>query len=115
MARPPQTVDVALKGNNAPCPGCALRREMQDLTEVLRPDVPCNLCHGLGVLPIGDAEIARIAIEEARRIYWPLFYARTGTGPDRHQRRPDPRGPEPVQLPLPATLGPRADCTRIGE
>lgn len=115
MARPRQNADITLKGNNAPCPACALRREMQDLAPVLRDPVPCNLCHGLGVLPIGDAEIARIAIEEARRIYWPLFYARTGTGPDRHQRRPDPRGPEPVQLPLPEPLGPRAAITSIAE
>jgi len=60
-----------LCGNNEPCAGCMLRREVQDTTPVLRPRIPCNVCRGLGYLPLSDAEIVRRTVEEARRIYWP--------------------------------------------
>lgn len=63
--------DITLHGNGEACPACALRREVQDHGAILRPDVPCNVCGGLGRLGFTDAEICRRTVEEARRCYWP--------------------------------------------
>lgn len=95
---------LALHGNHDPCPACALRREMQDTAPVYRKRIPCNVCGGGSFLTRSDAEIVRRTIEEAKRLYWPLFYARTGLSPDLRPR-PAP-GPEAlfIQLPLPVVL-----------
>lgn len=69
--------DPALHGNGHACPACELRREAEDKGAFLRPDVPCNVCKGVGRLPIPEAEIVRRTVEEARRVYWPAFDART--------------------------------------
>lgn len=68
--------DPALHGNGYACPACALRREVEDKTEILRPEVPCNVCKGTSRLGYSDAEIVARTVEEARRIYWPVFEAR---------------------------------------
>lgn len=68
--------DLTLHGNGYPCPACALRREAEDKSAVLRPDVPCNVCRGLGRLGYSEAEIVRRTVEEARRLYWPAFEGR---------------------------------------
>lgn len=71
--------DPTLHGNHDPCPACELRRELVDTRRIFRPDVPCNVCKGLGFLPLSDAEIVRRTVEEARRIYWPEFDRRIAT------------------------------------
>ena len=63
--------DKTLHDNGYACPACALRRESEDKGAVLRPDVPCNVCGGLGRLGFSNAEICRRTVEEARRCYWP--------------------------------------------
>lgn len=63
--------DKTLHDNGYACPACALRREAEDKGAVLRPDVPCNVCGGLGRLGFSDAEICHRTVEEARRCYWP--------------------------------------------
>lgn len=68
--------DITLQGNGYPCPACELRREVEDKTQIMRPDVPCNVCKGLGRLGFSDAEIVGRAVDEARRLYWPQFDAR---------------------------------------
>lgn len=68
--------DRTLKGNNTPCPACALRRELQDTAPIIRDPIPCNVCDGIGLLRLADAEIVRRTVEEARRLYWPLVEAR---------------------------------------
>lgn len=65
-----------LVGNGAPCDACALRREWMDRGAVLRPATPCNVCGGVGFVPLPDAEIIKRACDEARRLYWPLFDAK---------------------------------------
>lgn len=70
--------DATLHGNHDPCDACALRRELADTTAIARPEIPCNVCKGLGFLPLGEAEIVRRTVEEARRIYWPEFERRIG-------------------------------------
>lgn len=72
--------DRALHGNGEACPACALRREDEDLSVVLRPEVACNLCGGMGRIAIPDHEIVRRHVEEARRLYWPAFWARAAAG-----------------------------------
>lgn len=69
-----------LCGNCEPCPACALRREALDLGAVLRPDVPCNVCRGTGLVALSDVEIVRRTCDEARRIYWPDFERRIAAG-----------------------------------
>ena len=71
-----------LHGNHDPCPACALRREMQDTAPIDREPLPCNVCKGVGYLRLRDAEIVRRTLEEARRLYWPAYYARTGLSED---------------------------------
>lgn len=71
-----------LQNNHDPCPACALRREMQDTGTINRDALPCNVCKGKGYLKLHDAEIVRRTIEEARRLYWPDYYARTGLSED---------------------------------
>lgn len=68
--------DPTLHGNGYACPACELRREAEDKGAILRPDVPCNVCGGLGRLGYSDAEIVRRTVDEARRLYWPAFKAR---------------------------------------
>lgn len=68
--------DYTLHGNHEPCPACEMRRETQDITRIIRDDIPCNVCAGLGFLPLSDVEIVRRTCEEARRTYWPAFEAR---------------------------------------
>lgn len=68
--------DHTLHGNGYACPACEMRREVEDKSIVLRPDVPCNVCRGSGRLGYSDAEIVRRTVEEARRLYWPQFEAR---------------------------------------
>lgn len=70
--------DASLHGNHDPCPACELRREAEDAALVLRPEVPCNVCNGLGFLPLPEAEIVRRTCEEARSIYWPNWSAMNG-------------------------------------
>lgn len=60
-----------LHGNHDPCPACEMRREMQDTRAIDREATPCNVCAGLGYLPLDTAEIVRRTVEEARRVYWP--------------------------------------------
>lgn len=69
--------DPALHGNGEPCPACALRREAEDTSAVLRRETPCNACGGTGriALPV-DAIIAR-HVAWARAHYWPAFDRRT--------------------------------------
>lgn len=68
--------DPTLHGNNDPCPACELRREMQDTAPISREVIPCNVCKGVGFLPLDAAEIVRRTVEEARRIYWPEWERR---------------------------------------
>lgn len=70
--------DPTLHGNHDPCPACELRRQVVDTGAITRPEVPCNVCQGVGFLPLSDAEIVRRTVEEARRIYWPQFERRIG-------------------------------------
>lgn len=49
---------------------------MQDTAPVIRDVIPCNVCGGLGYLPLSSAEIVRRTVEEARRLYWPQVEAR---------------------------------------
>lgn len=71
MSRLSQTATLELHGNHDPCPACEMRRDAEDKAEILRPDIPCNVCKGSGFLPLGDAEICRCTVAEARLIYWP--------------------------------------------
>lgn len=68
--------DHALHGNHDPCPACEMRREAEDSRPMTRRAIPCNVCKGVGFLPLPDAEIVRRTCEEARRIYWPMVEAR---------------------------------------
>lgn len=70
--------DPTLHGNHDPCPACEMRREMEDTRPIIREAIPCNVCKGVGFLPLSDAEIVRRTCEEARRVYWPEFEARIG-------------------------------------
>lgn len=72
--------DHTLYGNHDPCPACDLRREVQDTAPITRAEVPCNVCEGVGFLPLSDAEIVRRTVEEARRIYWPEVERRFARG-----------------------------------
>lgn len=63
--------DPSLHGNHDPCPACEMRRELADLAPIDRAQIPCNVCAGVGWLPLSEAEIVRRTCEEARRIYWP--------------------------------------------
>lgn len=69
-----------LHGNHDPCPACELRREMIDAARFERPEVPCNVCGGVGFLPLDEAEIVRRTCEAARRLYWLDFDRRNGLG-----------------------------------
>ena len=68
--------DLRLHGDGYACPACALWREVEDTGAVLRPDVPCNVCGGVGRLCYSEAGIVRRTVEEARRVYWPAFARR---------------------------------------
>lgn len=70
--------DMTLHENGEPCPACALRREDEDTTAVLRAAVPCNICGGVGRVAIPDRNIIAAAIAWARVHYWPAFEARVG-------------------------------------
>lgn len=72
--------DLALHGNGEPYPACELRRELVDAVSIFRPDVPCNVCHGIGRIPVPAAEIVRRTVEEARRLYWPEVERRIAHG-----------------------------------
>lgn len=72
--------DPTLHGNHDRCAACELRREVEDSAPINRPVIPCNVCGGVGYLPLSSAEIVRRTVEEARRIYWPAFDARIGKG-----------------------------------
>lgn len=72
--------DPTLHGNHDPCPACELRREMQDTAPIVREAIPCNVCKGVGFLPLDSAEIVRRTVEEARRIYWPEWERRVAHG-----------------------------------
>lgn len=95
-----------LHGNHDPCPACALRREMQDTAPIDREALPCNVCKGMGYLRLRDAEIVRRTIEEARRLYWPAYYARTGLSAEPQLPLPSFDGPPHIQLPLPYPSAP---------
>lgn len=69
--------DLTLHGNGYPCPACELRREIEDKTQIMRPGIACNVCKGVGRLGFTEAEIVARTVEEARRLYWPAFEART--------------------------------------
>lgn len=73
--------DPSLHGNHDDCPACEMRREVQHTGPILRDAIPCNVCGGSGHIALSAVEIVRRTCEEARRIYWPDFYRRTGTGP----------------------------------
>ncbi len=60
-----------LHGNNEPCPACSLRREVMDAAPIVRDAVPCNVCGGVGFLPLSDAVIVQRTCDEARRLFWP--------------------------------------------
>ena len=66
-----------LHGNCDPCPACEMRREVEDTRPVTPETIRCNVCKGLGYLPLSDAEIVRRTCIEARRLYWPEFEQRT--------------------------------------
>ena len=68
--------DATLHGNHDPCPACELRREMHDTAPIEREVIPCNVCGGVGFLPLASAEIVRRTVEEARRVYWPEWERR---------------------------------------
>lgn len=72
--------DPDLHGNHDPCPACALRRELMDTAPITRAEIPCNVCKGVGWLPLSAAEICRRTCKEARRIYWPEFERRIAHG-----------------------------------
>lgn len=63
--------DRALHGNGSECPACALRRADMDLSEILRPVVPCNNCGAVGRVGRTEWDIVAEAVAEARRSYWP--------------------------------------------
>lgn len=69
--------DPDLHGNHDPCPACDLRREARGRVPIAHGEIECNVCQGTGYLPLDTAEIVRRTCEEARRIYWPAFEART--------------------------------------
>lgn len=62
--------DPTLHGNHDKCPACELRRNLVDTAQLDRPEVPCNVCDGLGFLPLLKAEIVRRTVQEALRWYW---------------------------------------------
>lgn len=68
--------DATLHGNHDHCPACEMRRAVQDTKPITRPEIPCNVCGGTGMLPLPAVEIVRRTCEEARRVYWPAFEAR---------------------------------------
>lgn len=70
--------DHTLHGNHDACPACEMRRAAVDTRRFIRPAIPCNVCRGVGFLPLPDAEIVRRTCDEARRIYWPEFDRRIG-------------------------------------
>jgi len=72
-----------LTGNNVPCAACELRREVQDTAKINRDHIPCNVCGGVGLLPLSAAEIVRCTVEEARRNY---CRAENSKGPDEVRR-----------------------------
>ena len=74
--------DPTLHGNGEPCPACALRREGEDTTAVLRPEVPCNACGGTGRAGFTDEMIIAAAAAWAREHYWPAFDRRNGATRD---------------------------------
>ena len=65
--------DPTLHGNGEPCPACGLRREGEDTSEVLRPELPCNLCGGTGRVALLIEEIIARHAAWAREHYWPAF------------------------------------------
>ncbi len=69
-----------LHGNHDPCPACEMRREAMDTAPIDRPEVPCNVCAGTGMLPLEAAEVVRRTVVEARRVYWPAFERRIAHG-----------------------------------
>jgi hypothetical protein len=72
--------DPDLHGNHDPCPACALRREALGPVPIDKGEVACNVCKGVGWLPLSKAEIVRRTCDEARRIYWPNWSAMNGLG-----------------------------------
>lgn len=75
--------DPGLHENGEPCPACALRREAEDKTSILRTPVPCNNCGGTGRIGFSDAQIVATAAAWAREHYWPEFDRRNGIRDDR--------------------------------
>lgn len=65
--------DATLHGNHDHCPACELRRDMIDTRKFARPEVPCNVCGGVGYIALSDAMIISRACTEAIRTYWPEF------------------------------------------
>jgi hypothetical protein len=49
---------------------------MQDTAPITREVLLCNVCGGVGFLPLDSAEIVHRTVEEARRIYWPEWERR---------------------------------------
>lgn len=64
--------DWRLHGNGTACPACELRREEEDVTQVLREPVPCNNCQGRGRVALSDEEIIRATVARARESYWKI-------------------------------------------
>lgn len=85
--------DVTLHGNHDTCPACELRREVQDKAPICRAAVPCNVCGGTGFLKLTVAEIVRRTCEEARRLYWPVVYARWASSDPRSSHDAAPPSP----------------------
>ena len=68
--------DPTLDGNGEPCPACALRRQDEDTTAVLRPAVPCNHCGGIARVALPIEQIVAAHVAWARAHYWPEFERR---------------------------------------
>jgi hypothetical protein len=75
-----QVSDPDLHGNHDQCPACEMRREALGPVPIDKGAVPCNVCKGVGWLPLSEAEIVRRTCDEARQVYWPAFEARIASG-----------------------------------
>lgn len=69
--------DHNLHGNHDPCPACEMRRAALGPVPIAHGEVPCNVCAGMGWLPLTDAEIIHRTCIQACLTYWPAFDKRT--------------------------------------
>ena len=65
-----------LHGNHDPCEACALRREEEDTSPMIRAPIPCNSCGGTGYIALSAGEIVERTAARARLEYWPAAEAR---------------------------------------